>query len=153
MKRRDFIKSVTAGVGSMSVLGTHAAPAKKPLRIAVIGCGDRGIRTLLPESCKEQVVAIVDPDPLHIKEALEKVRKVAPTVDTAKIRTYSDYRKLFEEMGKELDAAVIASPNHHHAPTALMAIRRGIHVYLEKPLTHTMLRHVSSGQRQRNTVL
>ena len=55
MKRRDFIKTVTAGVGGMSVLGAHAqnkAAGKKPLRIALIGCGDRGVRTLLVESCK-----------------------------------------------------------------------------------------------------
>ena len=75
MKRREFIK--------------RAASAKKPLRVAVIGCGDRGARQLLPECCKE-----------------------------------------------ELDAVVIATPNHQHAPSALMAMRRGIHVYVEKPLTH-----------------
>jgi predicted dehydrogenase len=141
MKRRDFIRTVTAGVGGLSVLAARAqgtASAKKPLRIALIGCGDRGVRTLLVESCKEQVVALVDPDPLRIEAALAQVRKVAPQVDTTTIRTFSDYHELFDRMGNELDAAMIATCNHHHAPAALMAMQRGIHVYVEKPLTHTV---------------
>ncbi len=141
MKRRDFIKTVTTGVGGLSVLGAHGqskSPAKKPLRIAVIGCGSRGITTLLPESCKERVVALADTDPLCIKAALAKVRKVAPSVDTSTIKTFSNYHKLFEEMGEELDAVMIATPNHHHMTAALMAMRLGIHVYVEKPLTHTI---------------
>ena len=46
--------------------------------------------------------------------------------------------QLFAEMGGELDAVIIATPTHHHALPALMAMRQGIHVYLEKPLAHTL---------------
>ena len=140
MKRRDFIKA-TVGFGGAAVLGARgqgAVSAKKPLRIALIGCGDRGARQLLPECCKERVVAVVDPDRRRIEFALEQVRKTDPAADTAAIKTFADYRKLFDEMGKELDAVVIATPNHQHAPSALLAIRRGIHTYVEKPLTHTI---------------
>jgi predicted dehydrogenase len=63
---------------------------------------------------------------------------MAPDADTAAIRTFADYRKFFDEMGKELDAVSIATPNHQHALPALLAMRRGIHVYVEKPLTHTL---------------
>ena len=59
-------------------------------------------------------------------------------MDVSKIRTFSNYHELFEKMGDQLDAAVIATSNHHHAPAALMAMKRGIHVYVEKPLTHTI---------------
>ncbi|MBI5684552.1 MAG: Gfo/Idh/MocA family oxidoreductase [Verrucomicrobia bacterium] len=141
MKRREFLRTVAAGVGGLSVLdarGQSAAPAKKPLRVALIGCGGQGVGTLLPQACNERVVALADPDPRCIEAALAKIRKVAPSADTAAIKTFSDYRKLFDVMGRELDAAVIATPNHQHAPPALMAIRRGIHVYVEKPLTHTI---------------
>jgi predicted dehydrogenase len=141
MKRRDFIKTVAAGVGGLSVLsarGQGAAPAKKPLRVAVIGCGDRGARQLLPECCKERVVAVVDPDPKRIQAALAQFRETLPSADAGAIRTFADYRKLFDVMGKELDAVVIATPNHQHATPALLAMRRGIHVYVEKPLTHTI---------------
>ncbi|MFO7936331.1 MAG: Gfo/Idh/MocA family oxidoreductase [Kiritimatiellia bacterium] len=141
MNRRDFVKTVTAGVGGISVLGAHAqnkASGKKPLRIAVIGCGHRGVRTLLAESCKEQVVAVADPDPKRIKAALARVHEVTPSADVSKIRTFPDYHPLFEQMGDEIDAVIVATCNHHHAPAALMAMKRGIHVYVEKPLTHTI---------------
>ncbi len=129
-----------AGVGGLPVLnvrGQGAAPAKKPLRVAVIGCGGRGI-TLLPEICKEKVVALVDPDRRQIAAAFAKIRKDKLATDPASIRTFADYRKLFDEMGKELDAVIIATPNHQHALPALLAIRRGIHVYVEKPMAHTI---------------
>lgn len=141
MKRREFLKTMAAGIGGLSVVGARgqsAAPAKKPLRVALIGCGGRGVGELLPECCKEQVVALVDPDARRIKAALAQVRNVAPSADLAAIKTFSDYRQLFDVMGRELDAAVIATPNHQHAPPALIAIRRGIPVYVEKPLTHTI---------------
>ncbi|HRU71687.1 MAG TPA: hypothetical protein P5111_11470, partial [Kiritimatiellia bacterium] len=102
MKRREFIKNAAAGIGGLSVLGARgqdAAAAKKPLRIAVIGCGDRGVRTLLTESCKERVVALADPDPQRIAAALEQVRKTNPSADIGAIKTFSDYRPLFDVMG------------------------------------------------------
>ena len=141
MKRRSFIKTLAVGVGSLSVLDARAqsaAPAQKPLRVALIGCGGQGVGTLLPQACAERVVALADPDPRCIDAALARIRKTTPSADTAAIRTFPDYRKLFDVMGKELDAVIIATPNHQHAPPALMAMRRGIHVYLEKPLTHTI---------------
>jgi predicted dehydrogenase len=141
MKRRDFIKTTAAGIGGLSVMGARGqgvTDAKKPLRIALIGCGDRGARQLLVECCKEQVVALADPDPARIAFALQQVRKTLPSADTGAIKTFSDYRKLFDVMGKDLDAVFIATPNHQHAIPALMAVRRGIHVYVEKPLTHTI---------------
>ena len=141
MKRRNFIRTMAAGVGGLAACGARgqgAAPARKPLRVALIGCGGQGVGTLLPACCGERVVALADPDPRCIEAARGKIRTVAPSADTAAIKTFGDYRTLFDRMGKELDAVVIATPNHQHAPPALTAIRRGIHVYLEKPLTHTI---------------
>ncbi len=140
MRRRDFIKTVSVGIGGLSALcvrGQSGAPAKKPLRVALIGCGGRGT-TLLPEVCKERIVALVDPDRRQIAKALEIIRMAVPEADTGSIRTFSDYRKLFDEMGKELEAVVVATPNHQHALPTLLAIRRGIHVYVEKPMAHTI---------------
>ena len=61
MKRREFLKTVAAGVGVLSVVGARgqsAAPAKKPLRVALIGCGGQGVGNLLPQACAERVVAL-----------------------------------------------------------------------------------------------
>lgn len=141
MKRRDFIKTAAAGIGGLSTLcarGQNEASVKKSLRIAVIGCGGQGVGTLLTEACKEHVVALVDPDKSRIEAALAQVRKVNPSADVSKIKTFGDYRKLFDVMSKELDAVMIATPNHHHFSPAMRAMSHGIHVYLEKPLTHTI---------------
>ena len=160
MKRRDFIKTVSAGVGGMSVLGASGqnTAANKILRVALIGCGgygthahipailghgtsvksQDGTHTHVPETGGERLVAVVDPDSRRIAGAMKRVKQVRPDVDTSKIRKYADYRKMFDEMGDELDAVIIATPIHQHALPALMAIRRKIHVYLEKPLAHTI---------------
>ena len=142
MKRRTFLKTIAAGAGALATSNAparNAAPAStQPLRVALIGCGGQGVGTLLPAACEERVVALADPDPVRIEAALAQVRKVAPSADPAAIRTFADYRTLFDRMGGELDAVVIATPNHQHAPPALIAMRRGIHVYVEKPLTHTI---------------
>ena len=112
MKRREFIKSAAAGIGGLSVLGARgqgAAGAKKPLRVALIGCGGRGCGELLPELCKERVVALADPDRRCIEASLAKIKKTVPSADTAAIRTFGDYRKLFDAMGKGW-TLVIARP-------------------------------------------
>ena len=94
MKRRDFIQTLAAGVGGLTGFGARgqeAAPAAKPLRVALIGCGDSGARQLLPECCKERVVALVDPDRSRIDVALGQIRKTPvrskPSTTTASSST------------------------------------------------------------------
>lgn len=140
INRRLFLQAV-AGAAGVSALGTHGqsvAESKAPLRVAVIGCGVRGVSAHIPAACEERLVAIVDPDRAQLEKALKKARGVSPEADAAKIRTYSDYRRMFDELGKELDAVIVATPNHQHALPALLAMRRGIHVYVEKPMTLTI---------------
>ena len=142
VNRRSFIKAAAGGVVGVSALrvcGQSVATTKKPLRVALIGCGNgRGLPVLLPEACKERVVAVVDADSRQIAKALDVVGKKVSPAAAAEVKTFTDYRKLFDAMGKELDAVMIATPNHQHALPALLAIRRGIHVYVEKPMAHTV---------------
>jgi predicted dehydrogenase len=136
------MKAAAVGVGGLSALsvcGQSAAAANKPLRVALIGCGNgRGLPVLLPEACKERVVAVVDADRRQSAKALAVIGKNVSPAAAAAVGVFSDYRKLFDEMGQELDAVMIATPNHQHALPALLAIRRGIHVYVEKPMAHTI---------------
>ncbi len=53
-------------------------------------------------------------------------------------KKYKDYRKMLDEMGDEIDAVIVATPDHTHAITAAAAMQMGKHVYVQKPLTHTV---------------
>ncbi len=79
-------------------------------------------------------MAVVDPDDKRIAVVKDGLKAKGFNLD--KLRAFADYRKMFEEMGKDIDVVFIATPNHHHAPPALMAMKMGKHVYCEKPLTH-----------------
>ncbi len=56
----------------------------------------------------------------------------------ARAKQYMDYRKMLEEMGGQIDACTVSTPDHTHAPAAYMAMNLGKHVYVQKPLTHTI---------------
>lgn len=144
LDRRAFLKMAMAGTGGVTAVRALGAPAilsassaqELLLRVAVIGCGARGLSSHISAACTERLVAVVDPDENNIAKALQRAQEADPNINTGSIRTFTDYRKLFELMGKELDAVIIATPNHQHALPALMAMQLGIHVYLEKPLAH-----------------
>ena len=83
---------------------------------------------------KENLIAIVDADEKNhtkVKKWLQKNEQ-----DADKLQTFTDYRVMYDKLGKELDAVFIATPNHHHAPAAAMALHRKKAVYCEKPLCH-----------------
>jgi predicted dehydrogenase len=137
--RRAFLKTAVVGVGALAASRAFGAPALLParapsdqLRIAVIGCGGRGVSSHVPAATAERLVALVDPDEKGLAKALKKAGS------KNKVRTFFDYRKLFDAMGKELDAVFIATPNYHHALPAMLAMQRGIGAYVEKPLTYTI---------------
>jgi len=143
--RRTFLKRTAIGVSAVAGAPVFGAPAiakdlssNSRLGMVVIGCGVRGGGTLLPSALRERVVALVDPDEKQLARALKRVQKVSPDVDVSKILTFTDYRKLFDKVGKNFDAAFIATPNHHHALPALIAMQLGKHVYVEKPLCLTI---------------
>ena len=132
--RRSFLAgsaAVAAGLlGVPSILSARAPSGK--LRMAVIGCGNQGGGN--PGlAAREQLVALVDVDQKYIDRALKGVAAKAKQP-----KVYYDYRKMFDELGKQLDAVLIATPDHHHAPAAIRAIERGLHVFVEKPMTYCL---------------
>ena len=101
-----------------------------PLRIAVAGVGSFTQRVLLPGllACPNaDVVAVFGP-------TRDKTEKIAAERGIA--RAYSDYEQMLDQAKPQ--AVVIATPNDVHAPMALAALERGLHVFCEKPLTHTV---------------
>ncbi len=125
--RREFLIA-TAGVGVCSVtgLGQARSPNDK-LNIGFIGVTGRGGQNMA-EMTGENVAALCDVDERHLGKAAEKFPKA---------RQYRDFRKMIDE-AKDLDAVVISTPHHIHAPATARALRAGKHVYCEKPLTHTV---------------
>ncbi|MDB5312018.1 MAG: iolG 4 [Gemmataceae bacterium] len=103
--------------------------ANDRIRVAGIGVGGKGSSDIEQAGQVMQVVALCDIDD-------DRLGKRGETWPSAK--KYFDYRKLIDEMGKEIDAAVVSTADHSHAPAAVLAMRAGKHVYCQKPLTHTV---------------
>jgi predicted dehydrogenase len=131
MNRRDFLRStalVGAGlcVAPRIVWGEMKSPNEK-LDIAGIGVGGRGADDMGGVS-GENIVALCDVDEKQAGATFKRFPKA---------KKYHDFRKMLEE-DKGIDAVVIATPDHTHAPAAVMAMSLGKHVYCEKPLTHSI---------------
>ncbi|MCU0706396.1 MAG: Gfo/Idh/MocA family oxidoreductase [Fimbriiglobus sp.] len=128
-------RALQLGAGTLGYLFTgpawsvvRAADANSRLRVAGIGIGGKGSSDIDQAGLVFDVAAVCDID----DERLAVKAKLYP-----KAATYFDYRKLFEKSGKDIDAVVVSTPDHHHALASLLAIQLGKHVYCQKPLTHT----------------
>ena len=86
----------------------------------------------------ERLVALVDVDDSHLAKAQQFLAEQHSSVKWSGIKTFFDYRKMFDEMHKDIDAVFVATPDHHHALAAMIAMELGKHVYVEKPLAHTI---------------
>ena len=134
MSRRDAITAGASLLTAATLNGTASANAAKTLNIACIGIGGR-METLYREAIGglgQNLVAMCDVDPNQMTAA---VRNTGSLLKNAV--QYSDYRKLLAHE-KSIDAVIVATPDHWHAPICAAAIRAGKHVYCEKPLAHTV---------------
>ena len=148
--RRDFMTNSTRGaVGAglalsasnwKSVLG-----ANDRVRLGVIGTGNRGgdVMSVFQKEPDLEVVALCDCYDKHLMQGLEMTQ--------GKAKTYTDYRALLDS--KDVDAVLIATPDHWHARMAIDACHAGKDVYVEKPLTfrieegHDIIKAVKAGNR------
>jgi len=127
-------------LGRLTILAADSPNSK--LGTALIGCGGRG-GSHLPAALGERLVALVDADEKRAAGALKGVTDSAAKAKRADfkpegVKLFSDYRQLFDKMGKDLNAVFIATPDHHHALACTLAIKAGVHVYCEKPITHNI---------------
>lgn len=141
--RRKFLQTATTGIAAFTIVPSyvlggarHKAPSEK-LNIAGVGVGGMGKGNLMavcdpnadPSAQQTNVVALCDVDD----------RYAAATYSLyPKARTFRDFRKMLDQMGDQIDAVIVATPDHTHAVIALEAMKRGKHVYVQKPLTRTV---------------
>src|SRR5947209_16836822 len=133
LTRRGFLRAGAAGAAGYWVGGQLFADEKRPaandrLHVAMIGVAGQGGHDLGQiAAAGAEIVALCDVDESRTGEA----RKQFPKATFVK-----DYRKLFDQKG--IDAVGIGTPDHHHAVATLTALKAGLHVFCEKPLTHTV---------------
>lgn len=136
--RRSFMQmSAAAGMvgfwnGTMPRPGQLANPGRYALeetRFACIGVGGKGGSDSTDMSSIGKIVAICDIDE-------DKLAK--KSIEFPDAEKYTDYRKLFDEMGDKIDAVSVSTPDHTHAVIALQALRMGKHCFCQKPLTHSI---------------
>ena len=133
ISRRRFI-GATAGAGLFTIIPAYTmsgsgrvAPSDK-LNIAGIGVGGKG-QVNLNNMKSENIVALCDIDWQYAKRCFD---------DFPNAKQFVDFRKMFDEMGKSIDAVVIATPDHTHAVCTIPSMQLGKHVYVQKPLTHSV---------------
>ncbi|MCA8992189.1 MAG: Gfo/Idh/MocA family oxidoreductase [Planctomycetaceae bacterium] len=134
VSRRNFLKTTGAGAAISAGLWASGAPAAEStsanelLKIMCVGTANRAAADVSGVA-HENIVALCDID----KEYLDRASAQFPSA-----RTYEDYREMIEQEADKADAVVVATADHNHAPASIRAIRKKLHVYCEKPLTHTV---------------
>lgn len=137
--RRDVLKGSAAAMLGLAIGKAEAkdtdpqpTPRQHPsgkLRFGIIGCGGKGWSGMEQAFAHGEIAAICDIDAQNRSKAmLEHPRAAA----------FDDYRDMLEAMKGKLDAVVISTPDHHHAPASALAMKQGLHTYCEKPLTRTI---------------
>tara|TARA_B100000575_G_scaffold162754_1_gene130051 strand:+ start:279 stop:1619 length:1341 start_codon:yes stop_codon:yes gene_type:complete len=133
MKKRDFLKTSAIIASSVLFPRTLISQGKsfKKIRTAHIGVGGMGFHDLKAISSHNsvEVVGLCDVD----SDALLKLKVKYPNV-----KTYKDYRIMLSELSDQIDAVIISTPDHTHAPAALMAMKNNKSVYCQKPLAHSV---------------
>jgi len=133
ISRRDFMGGAAVAAAFTMVPrhvlgGPGNVPPSEKLNIAGIGVGGRGADDL-KELEGENIVALCDVDWRQAADTFKRYPNA---------RKYRDFREMLDKEDKNIDAVVVATPDHVHAVASMAAIKRGKHVYCEKPLTHSV---------------
>ncbi len=132
LSRRQFLRASAFAGSALLVLPNSklvfGSEANSKLNLAGIGVGGQG-RSDLNNFLGENIVALCDVDSARAGDVFK-------TCSSAK--AFKDFRVMLDQMDKQLDAVLVATPDHTHAVAAVAAMKRGKHVYCEKPLTRTV---------------
>ena len=132
LTRREMLRKTALGslgfwAARKSLWASSSSPNEK-LNIAIVGVAGRG-RANTDSVAGENIVALCDVDDNYLRVAAKRFPNA---------KKYYDFRRMLDEMEKEIDAVVVSTPDHTHAPPSVMAMKMGKHCYCEKPLTHSV---------------
>ncbi len=132
LSRRQFIHAGALGAAALSFpFVGHVLGANDKVAVACIGVHGKGDSDVDDSAaCGADIVALCDVDENFLKAKAQKFPQA---------RLFRDYRQMFDQMGKTIDAVTVSTPDHHHAHATLMAMAMGKHVFCQKPLTQTIL--------------
>jgi predicted dehydrogenase len=130
VSRRQFVRLAAAASATPRVfLRAGQGSANERLNVAFVGAGGRGPALIQPLAEKVNFAGFAEVD----EDYAATTFKAHP-----KVPRYRDYRRMYDELERKIDAVVVATPDHHHYPASMMALKRGKHVYCEKPLAYTI---------------
>ena len=139
LNRRHFLGAAGAGAAAFTivpscVLGavrTGKTPPSEKLNVVSVGAGGRAGADIGGVSRQKgvNIIGLCDIDPKRAAGNFKRFDKA---------KKYTDFRKMLDEMDKDIDAVIVGTPDHTHAVACMNAIKRGKHVYCEKPLTHSV---------------
>jgi len=135
MSRRGFLYAAGASIAAPYIIPSSALGANSRINMGVIGTGGQaeGLTKNAMAHDHVRVVALCDVDKSRLAKAKDLVDKHNNTTDTA---TYADYRELLAR--KDIDAVIVATPDHWHALVCVEAAKQGKDIYCEKPLTWSL---------------
>ena len=134
VSRRDVLRGTAGAVAAFTIVPRHGlggpgnqSPSDK-LNLAAIGAGGMGAANI--NACRtENIVALCDVDDRHAAGTFNKFPKA---------KKYRDFRVMLDKEDKNIDAVIVATPDHTHAVVAMACIKRGKHIYCQKPLAHSI---------------
>ncbi len=137
--RRNFLKSAACGtaatvlaapqlMGETKSFRTGKRITDRKLNIASVGCGGQGGNDI-GNFAGENIVALCDVDFARAAGSFKRFPEA---------KRFRDYREMLTEMADQIDAVQISTPDHTHFPVAMMAMEMGKHIYLQKPIAHTV---------------
>ncbi len=133
LSRRQFVRRTSLAAGAAAFTFPYIGRvlgANDRINIACIGVGGKGNSdSNAAAECGGNIVAICDVD----QRTLEKKGQ-----QFAQAKRFQDYRKLLDQMGKEIDAVTVSTPDHNHGVAAMRAMKMGKHCFCQKPLTQTV---------------